>query len=195
MFRSGFIKRSKPSAVSKLNLVALMDIFTILVFFLLLNSGEAERLENAKFVKLPDSQSGTPPHGELVVMIAEDAIWLDQQFVASREDVENSSDEAIPELRELLADHRERRGDLSAYEKEHGLALTIMGDRAVSYGLLKRVMTMARLEEFRDISLAVNQVSTLALAARASSDDMVADRSSVDELSPHEVMVNNGEDN
>lgn len=183
MFGSGFTRRKTQSTVSKLNLVSLMDIFTILVFFLLLNAGEAEQLENAKFIKLPDSQSGTPPHGELVVLIAEDAIWLNQALIVTREEVESSGAEEIASLREALAAHRERRGDLSSYEQEHGLALTIMGDHAVSYGLLKQVMTMARLEQFRDISLAVNQVSAMAASLTGSDEDQVADLSALDGLS------------
>ena len=45
--------RGKKSA--GLNLVSLMDIFTILVFFLLVNSGQVETLPNAKDIKLPES--------------------------------------------------------------------------------------------------------------------------------------------
>ena len=38
-----------------LNLVSLMDIFTILVFFLLVNSSEVQTLPNAKDLELPES--------------------------------------------------------------------------------------------------------------------------------------------
>ena len=38
-----------------LNLVSLMDIFTILVFFLLVNSSDVETLPNAKDLQLPES--------------------------------------------------------------------------------------------------------------------------------------------
>ncbi|MGQ9427008.1 ExbD/TolR family protein [Gilvimarinus sp. F26214L] len=164
MFQSAF-KQKKPSYTTKLNLVALMDIFTILVFFLLLNSGEAEKLENAEFVKLPDSHAGTPPHDDLVVMIGSDAIWLGEQMIASIEDVADSGESSIAALSEALADFRERKGELNSYEEENGLSLTIMGDHAVPYGLLKTVMSTARLENFRDIALAVNQVAGPAPAA------------------------------
>ena len=48
----------KKEYTTKLNLIALMDIFTILVFFLLINSGDSKQLEKAEFVKLPDSSAG-----------------------------------------------------------------------------------------------------------------------------------------
>ena len=38
-----------------LNLVSLMDIFTILVFFLLVSSSEVEVLPNAKDIQLPEA--------------------------------------------------------------------------------------------------------------------------------------------
>lgn len=149
----------KPPNRSKLNLVALMDIFTILVFFLLLNSGEAEKLENAKFVELPDSHAGTSPHGDLVVFIGKDAIWLGDEMVARIEQVAASSESSIETLSEALIGYSERKGELNSYEQENGLALTIMGDHSVPFGLLKKVMATCRLENFRDIALAVNRVA------------------------------------
>jgi len=149
----------KPGYATKLNLVALMDIFTILVFFLLLNSGEAEKLENAKFVQLPDSSVGTSPHGDLVIMIGEDAIWMGEELVVNLNEVLTRRESSIEELSAALIAYRERKGELNSYEQENGLALTIMGDHAVPYGLLKTVMATCRLEDFRDISLAVNQIA------------------------------------
>ena len=50
-------KRHKRSTA--LNLVSLMDIFTILVFFLLVNSSDVEVLPSAKDVQLPESIAET----------------------------------------------------------------------------------------------------------------------------------------
>lgn len=177
MFDPAF-KRKKPQYTVKLNLVALMDIFTILVFFLLLNSGEAEKLESAKFVKLPDSYAGNAPHNDLVVMIAQDAIWMGEDKIAGINDVAKSSESSIPALSEALAQFRERKGELNSYEKENGLSLTIMGDRSVPYALLKTVMATCRLENFRDISLAVNQVGGSAPPVAENSPGL-ADRSTL----------------
>lgn len=156
MLQSAF-QYQRPRYATKLNLVALMDIFTILVFFLLLNTGEAENLENAKFVDLPDSRAGTTPHGDLVVIIDQEAVWLGEQMIASIEDIMQEPESAIEPLASALAEHRDRKGELNNYERENGLALTLMGHRAVPFGLLQSVMRTCRLENFRDISLAVNQ--------------------------------------
>ncbi|WP_144392701.1 ExbD/TolR family protein [Pleionea sediminis] len=155
-----FSNVKQPVFATKLNLVALMDIFTILVFFLLLNSGDAERLENAKFVTLPNSSSADAPHVEAVIMIGKDNIWLNDEKVVAIDDVLKSKEESISALTEALTLYKEKRGELTAYEKENGLSATVMGDRDVSYSLLKEVLSTCQDNDFRDISLAVNRVAT-----------------------------------
>jgi len=60
MARSGRAKRmekhhKRNKGAGALNLVSLMDIFTILVFFLLVNSSDVQTLPNAKELQLPES--------------------------------------------------------------------------------------------------------------------------------------------
>ena len=176
MLHSAF-QYQKPRYASKLNLVALMDIFTILVFFLLLNSGEAEKLENARFINLPDSHAGTPPHGDLVVLIGEESIWLGDELVVDLDQVGGNTSSPIEALAAALIDYRTRLGELNSYEEQNGLALTIMGDHAVPYGLLKQVMATCRLENFRDIALAVNQIAAPVPIGAETSAPVVASRS------------------
>ena len=154
-----FRKVKRSVFATKLNLVALMDIFTILVFFLLLNSGDNERLENAKFVSLPDSTASTAAHDDNIIVIGEDEIWLNDQLVVSVEEVLKSKDANIEALATALNEYTEKRGELTPYEKANGLAVTIMGDQEVSYSLLQSVMSTCSTENFRDISLAVNRIA------------------------------------
>ena len=49
------VRHKRHKAAGTLNLVSLMDIFTILVFFLLVNSSDVEVLPNAKDIQLPES--------------------------------------------------------------------------------------------------------------------------------------------
>lgn len=150
----------KPVFATKLNLVALMDIFTILVFFMLLNSGDSNQLENAKFVTLPDSSANASPHVEASIIIGEEEIWLNDESVIRIEEVLNSEDKLIAPLSVALKDYTEKKEQMTSYEKANGLAVTIMGDRSVSYSLLERVMATCNAENFRDISLAVNRVKS-----------------------------------
>lgn len=154
-----FYEKKKQPFSAKLNLVSLMDIFTILVFFLLLNSGESDKIENAKFVALPDSSSGIAPHTELQVIVSDDEILFGEKPVALVKDVLASEDRVIKSLAAELDSHTAQLGKLSAYEKSTGLPITISGDRSVPYALLEKVMTTCQQSNYRNISLAVNSVS------------------------------------
>lgn len=143
----------------KLSLVALMDIFTILVFFLLLNSGDSQTLEDAKFVTLPDSSSETSPHSDLVIHVGMDELWMDNKKVVDVKDISVGEDKPIELLAKALEDFVSKHGDLSDHEKENGLSITIMADKSVPYAVLKSVMATCSGQDFRDISLAVNRVA------------------------------------
>ena len=158
MIGSTIFYQPKKSLSPRLNLVALMDIFTILVFFLLLNTGESQKIENAKFINLPDSISGTTPHNELFIMIDDKDIWLGDKSIASVDAVMQAPGKPIEALALALDEHRATLGELSDYEKHHGLPVTILGNKEVSYTLLKTVMATCQKSDYREISLAVNQV-------------------------------------
>lgn len=153
-----FYQKKKTPSMFKLNLVALMDIFTILVFFLLLNTGESQKIENAKFVNLPDASSGIEPSNELLIYISGEKVWLGDKEITSVEEVMKAPDALIEPLNKALLDYKSGIKELSEYEKRNGLSVTIMGDKTVSYALLKSIMVTCQESDFRDISLAVNQV-------------------------------------
>lgn len=152
-----FYEQKKKPVSAKLTLVSLMDIFTILVFFLLLNSGESQRIENPKYVDLPDSSSGISPHTELHILVSGDEILLGEQVVANTAQVLNASEKVIDGLAEALEAYKAQLQELSAYEKHAGLAVTISGDRSVPYSLLQTIMATCQKSNFRNISLAVNK--------------------------------------
>ena len=84
----------------KLNLVSLMDIFTILVFFLIVNQSEVRVLQNIKEIKLPVSIAEELPAENLIitvlnnsVLVQERAVW--QNSLSGLASDEKSSDELI----------------------------------------------------------------------------------------------------
>lgn len=143
---------------STLNLTALMDIFTILVFFLLVNSSDVEVLEANKDIKLPESLAEQKPEDTIVVMVNNTDLIVQGKKVADIATVLQSPDVNIPELAEELAYHAAKRPELTEEEEEKGRPVTVMGDKDVPYQLLKRVMTTCAKAEYRDISLAVNKL-------------------------------------
>lgn len=149
-----------------LNLISLMDIFTILVFFLLVNSSEVEVLPNARDVQLPESIAETKGRESVVVLVTGSEIFVQGQSVGKVEDILASDELVIPGLRaELVAQAdravRESSGDAAA-ERE----VTIMGDKEIPYRLLKRVMATCTDADYGRVSLAVLQkTSDVQLAA------------------------------
>ena len=143
-------RRNKGSAV--LNLVSLMDIFTILVFFLLVNSGEVQVLPNAKALSLPESLAEMKPRETLVVMVNQNEILVQGHRVI---DLSQALPQGtlLPALKEELQRHAERSKS-SSLEPFKG-NITIMGDKEIPYTLLKRVMATCAESEYPHVSLAV----------------------------------------
>src|SRR5210317_845824 len=79
-----------------LNMVSLMDIFTILVFFLLVNATSAEILPSQKNITLPDSTSEKLPKQNLVIAVDKDVIRLQGKPVISVRDVSKSEQTILP---------------------------------------------------------------------------------------------------
>ena len=147
-------KRMQSS--SKLNLVSLMDIFTILVFFLMVNNGDVEVLQSDKSIKLPESVSEQKPDLTVLVKLNANDIIVQGRSVASATKILEQEDDIINELDKELKYLASRKPVLTEIEKQKGRAITIMGDELIPYKLLKRVMTTCAQADYRDISLAVN---------------------------------------
>jgi biopolymer transport protein ExbD len=143
---------------SKLNLVALMDIFTILVFFLLVNSSDVEVLQNDKTIKLPTSIADKKPEEMLVVSVTTQSIVVGGRAIADIPSVLASDTEDIPALVQELRYLADRKPYKNADEAKRGRDVTIMGDSTIPYTVLKRIMTSCAQSEFRNISLAVSQL-------------------------------------
>ena len=151
-------ERGKRGAA--LNLVSLMDIFTILVFFLLVNSAEVETLPNAKEIQLPESIAEEKANETVVIMISDEDIIVQGLPVAKVADVMKLQGNDIPELRAALLSQNDRVLRREAREDIAGREVTIMGDKDISYKLLKKVMATCTASDYGRISLAVLQKSS-----------------------------------
>ena len=151
-------KRNKGAGA--LNLVSLMDIFTILVFFLLVNSSDVQTLPNAKDMKLPESIAEKKPKENVVVLIGKTDILVQGEPVAKIADVMATQGNDIPQLREALLSQNDRTLRRAAKEDVAGREVTIMGDKDISYRLLKKVMATCTASDYGQISLAVLQKSS-----------------------------------
>lgn len=151
---------ARNTRTGALNLVSLMDIFTILVFFLLVNSSDVETLPNAKDLQLPESIAEKKPEESVIILIGEEDILVQGTPVARVADVMAQSGNDIAPLRQALKSQNDRvlrraaQGDIAARE------VTIMGDREIPYRVLKKVMATCTAADYGQISLAVLQKSS-----------------------------------
>jgi len=143
-----------------LNLVSLMDIFTILVFFLLVNSADVEVLPNAKEIQLPESIAEEKAKESVVILIGDEDIIVQGTPVAKVRDVMKLRGNDIPELRQALLSQNDRVLRKEAQDDIKGREVTIMGDRDIPYRLLKKVMATCTASDYGQISLAVLQRSS-----------------------------------
>jgi biopolymer transport protein TolR len=147
-------RRERNSASLDMNLVALIDIFTILIFFLISNMSEVQALSSSKSVTLPKSQAEKSPKETLVITVNNSDIVVEGRRIASVPEVIASPDDVIAPLKaelELLAGRQVVREENAASTK----AITIMGDQSIPYQLLRKVMVTSAQANFTDVAFAV----------------------------------------
>lgn len=148
-------KRSKKTAT--LNMVSMMDIFTILVFFLLVSAGDQQSLPSLKNIKLPESKAEQTPKENLVILVSHDKIVFQGKTVATTNMVLNTNQSVIPALLSALNNTAKQLSKHSSEKEVKKRGVTIMGDKAIPYVLLKRIMLTCASSDFTNISLAVVQ--------------------------------------
>ena len=140
-----------------MNLVSLIDVFTILIFFLLSNSG-VETLPASGAVHLPESTAKADPKETLVIVVNATEITVEGRKVADVAPAmaATATDDMIPGLKAEL-DIIAARPVALAENAAKAHALTIMGDKDIPYQLLRKVMYTAARADFTDVSFAVNR--------------------------------------
>ena len=149
-------RNAKKGRVASMNMISLMDIFTILVFFLLVNSSAVETLPSAKQLQLPEAFEDTKAGETVSVMITrtdilvngEPAMTVADAEAAERLDAVRAKLESVPKelLRYADGTETEARGEV-----------TVLADRSIPYKVIRRVMMACTEAEYAAISLAILQ--------------------------------------
>lgn len=148
-------RKARNQSLVDLNLVSLIDVFTILIFFLLANSTEVEVLPASRAVKLPESTAQKAPRETIVVLVSGSEILVQGRKVADVASVAAQADDLIAPLQAelaLLAQRATVRADTAT-----PAAVTILGDQEIPYRLLRKVMVTAAKANFQDVSFAVRR--------------------------------------
>lgn len=137
-------------------LTSLMDIFIVLVLYLLVNQSDGVNIEPPARVVLPDSGVDTMPRPSIMVVLSEQDVKIQGESVISMGEVKASSQPEIDPIRQAIV-----RIKTEAEQKKNqaGVAteVTIVADRGVPYKVLKKVMLSSSNAGYGKISFAVNQ--------------------------------------
>jgi len=148
-------RKAKNGAHMDMNLVALIDVFTILIFFLLSSSG-VETLISPKAVDLPIASVEKEPEPAVLLVVAGDDILVNGRRVAGVAEVEQSATDVIPALKAELQLLGQRTAVLDANKVEQQ-AITIMADRQMPYSVLRKLMVSCASASFADVRFAVRK--------------------------------------
>jgi biopolymer transport protein ExbD len=148
-------RKSRNENAVDMNLVSLIDVFTLLIFFLMSNVG-VETLASTRAVQLPESMSQRAPKETLLVVVTASEILVNGTVVASVADAAAVQDDIIQPLKAALDVEVSRQVILKENEAD-SKRVTIMGDKDIPYRLLKKVMVSAARAGYTDVSFAVRQ--------------------------------------
>jgi len=153
------IKRMSRNRVkiTKMNLTSLMDVFTILVFFLLVNSGSVELVEAPKNVKLPESRIESKPRETVVIFISPEDVLVQGELVARVDDILEDLPGTTDPISARLAVLKESIVGPSTLAIAESQEVTILADRSVPFVVIRRIMTTCTDEGYENVSLAVIQ--------------------------------------
>ena len=162
MRNSRRIKRMKRNRVKigKMNLTSLMDVFTILVFFLLVNSGSVEILDAPKEVSLPESRVESRPRETVVIFISPDEVLVQGKLVARVADIVNGEADVLNPIHARLAELKENIVGVSTLTVAASREVTILADKSVPFMVVKTVMSTCTDQGYENVSLAVTQKSS-----------------------------------
>jgi biopolymer transport protein ExbD len=165
---------AKRTVVASLGLTAMVDMFTILVVFLLQNySATGEIIYIPKDVQLPKASQIKELKPAHVVSITDKDIILDKDVVASTADVKAQTDWMVPKLRETLAaafqkDDVDAKAGLAQGiknvvgkekkpEDDNRRKITVQADKELDFLTVKKIMFTVTEAGAAEINFAVVQ--------------------------------------
>ncbi len=146
--------RKKPT---KMDITSLMDVFTILVFFLLMNAANTEVLEPPEGITLPASVVEDKPRETVVIFVSPDEVTVQGERVALTREILESDSPTVSAIGRRLAEMRENIIGFNTQKIAESHEVTLLADRSVPFSVVKKVMSTSTSEGYGRVSLAVLQ--------------------------------------
>ena len=153
MRRMGRNKKKVPN----LPLTSLMDVFTILVFFLLFHSAGGEAIEAPKQITLPESVVEAKPRVTVVILVSDEFVVVQGAAVIKTVDLLDVRADTVDEITERLKQLERNTIGITAKTAVESKEVTILADKTIPFRALKKIMSTCTGSGYGKISLAVTQ--------------------------------------
>jgi len=150
------MERSRKQ-VSGLTLTSLMDVFTILVFFLLANTSTNEVLTTPKQIKLPDSIVESKPRETVVILVSPELVLVQGERVIGTQELLSSKNERVAAISDRLSQIERNVIGINTKTVAESKEVTILADKSIPFMALKKIMSTCTDSGYGRISLAVIQ--------------------------------------
>ena len=151
--------RYRPKLVT-ISLTSLMDVFTILVFFLLVNSGTTELLQTPRQMVLPESVVEVKPRETVVIHVNSEEVIVQGEPVVRVADLLASDGGDIVPIMARLAELQDRVIGARTQSVSQSREVTILADKSIPFSVVKQVMSTCTAQGYERISLAVVQIES-----------------------------------
>jgi biopolymer transport protein ExbD len=153
-------RKRKSTGSFTLRLTSMIDMFTILLVFLLHSfSAEGEIMSVSQDLRLPESTAKKPPKATPILVVTNEWLILDGKPVEKFANVVQQKDVTIGKLGRQLLEIKAFSEDLGQLDSNMGFkgSITIQGDREIPFEVLKKIMFTCGQVGFNNMLLAVHQ--------------------------------------
>lgn len=151
------MERNNKRHHASLNLIPMLDVLSVLVFFLLFNSFNGDMPEQR--LALPDSVVETKPRATVVISVTPELVVVQGKTVMRTPDLFDDRIETAHEITDQLKQielSMNRIGTKNAAGNETR-EITLLADKKIPFKVLKKIMTSCTSSGYGKISLAVIQ--------------------------------------
>lgn len=128
-----------------LSLTSMVDMFAILVIFLLTSSSTVNSwMEVGHKIELPKAHTSDAPPKAINIQISPESIFADDKALVNLNGITRGTDAAIPALKNWLLGQKKKDGYIN-----------VVGDRRVPFGVIKRVISTCQESGYGNVNLAV----------------------------------------
>jgi biopolymer transport protein TolR len=141
-----------------INLIPMMDVLCVLVFFLLFHSFNST-LPDAQ-IALPASVVETRPRETVSIVVSPEVVMVQGEPVINTSKLLEDSSGIVYEVRERLEQIERNIIETGAKTFAQGREITLLADKTIPFKVLKKIMSTCTASGYGKISLAVMQKET-----------------------------------